>query len=179
VILCAVVRTHGDPLRLAAPIREALRAVDPSLAVLHIDTVDQQLDDVLARERLSAGTAAFFGGVAALLACLGLYGLVSHMTARRTTEIGVRIALGATSGRVLAMVLREGVYMVAAGLVIGVPATLAVTRVLAPQLFQVSPRDPLTIGLASLVLVTIAVAAAALPARRASRVDPMVALRQG
>jgi putative ABC transport system permease protein len=179
VILCGVVRTHGDPLRLAAPIREALRAVDPSLAVLHIDTVDQQLDDVLARERLSAGTAAFFGGVAALLACLGLYGLVSHMTARRTTEIGVRIALGATSGRVLAMVLREGVYMVAAGLVIGVPATLAVTRILAPQLFQVSPRDPLTIGLASLVLVTIAVAAAALPARRASRVDPMVALRQG
>jgi ABC-type antimicrobial peptide transport system permease subunit len=160
-------------------VREALRAVDPSLAVLKIDTVEEQLDDVLARERLSAGLAGFFGGVAALLACLGLYGLIAQITVRRTAEIGIRIALGATRARVLGMVLRDGVYMTVAGLAIGVPAAVAATPLLSAQLFGVSARDPITIAAAAFVLLTIAIAAAVIPARRASRVDPMVALRVG
>jgi len=177
VVMCAVVRTLGDPLRLAARVREELHALEPSLAVLNIDTVDQQLDDVLAQERLVAGLAACFAAAVVFLCCLGLYGLAAHMVARRTSEIGMRLALGATRRSVLRLVLSQGLWLVAAGVVIGVPASLAASRIIAPQLFGLSAFDPLTLLIAGLIMIAVAAIAGFLPARRASRVDPMVALR--
>jgi predicted permease len=178
VVMCIAVRTVADPHAFVAPIRDALHRVDPSLAVLKINTVGEQLDDVLVQERLLARLTGFFGGVAGLLACLGLYGLVAHMTARRTAEIGVRMALGATRGRVLTATLAEGARLVAAGLVVGVPAALAASRALRSQLFGVGPYDPGTIALSVTLMIGIAFAATWLPARRAARIDPMAALRE-
>ena len=178
VIMCATVRTHGDPYAMAQRIRVELRAADPSLAVLKVNTVDEQLDDVLAQERLLAALATFFGAIAVLLACLGLYGLLAHMTARRTSEIGVRMALGATSGGVLAMVLCDGLWLVLAGVVVGVPAAIAGTTWMESRLFGVRPTDPATLAGAALLLAALAALAGWLPARRASRIDPMAALRE-
>ena len=124
-----------------------------------------------------AGLAAFFGSVAVLLACLGLYGLVAHMTAQRTSEIGIRMALGATSGAVRRMVLIESLVLVAAGVAIGVPATLVATRLVSSRLFGVTPSDPVTLTSATLLMAVVAALAGLVPAVRASRVDPMVALR--
>ena len=160
-------------------VRETLRSVDPSLAVLEVNTVDQQLDELLAQDRLLASLVGFFGAVSALLSCLGLYGLIAHLTARRTSEIGVRMALGATSARVLTMVLRDGAMLAACGVATGVPAAILAGRLIASQLFQVGPDDPLTIGSASAVMIAVTLVAAWLPARRAARVNPMVALREG
>jgi predicted permease len=177
-VMCIAVRTLADPRTFETPIREALRRVDPTLPVLKINTVSEQLDDVLVQERLLAQLTGFFGGVAGLLACLGLYGLVAHMTARRTAEIGVRMALGATRGRVLMMTLRDGAQLAAVGILIGVPAAVAAARALQSQLFGVGPYDPGTIGLSITLMIAIAFAAAWLPARRAARIDPMTALRE-
>src|SRR5260370_14235294 len=135
------VRPQGDPRAMAATLRRALRNVDPNLTVLKIDTVDEQLDDVLVQERLVASLSAFFGGLAVLLACVGLYGVISFTLARRTSEMGIRLALGATRGQVLWTVLKESLVLVAAGLVAGVPAALALTRLLASRLFGVGPAD--------------------------------------
>lgn len=177
-VMCIAVRTLADPRTFEAPIRDALRRVDPSLPVLKIDTVAEQLDDVLVQERLLAQVTGFFGAVGGLLACLGLYGLVAHMTARRAAEIGVRMALGATRGRVLMMTLREGAQLAAVGLLIGVPAALVTSRALRSQLFGVGPYDPGTFALSMTLMIAIAFAAAWLPARRAARIDPMTALRE-
>jgi len=149
-----------------------------SLAVLKINTVDRQLDDGLAQEQLLAALATFFGAIAVLLACLGLYGLLAHMTACRTSEIGVRMALGATSGSVLAMVLRDGLWLVLAGVVVGVPAAIAGTRWMESRLFGVRPTDPAALAGAALLLAAVAALAGLVPARRASRIDPIAALRE-
>jgi predicted permease len=171
------VRTSGSPVALAPKVRQALREADPNLPIVKIDTVDEQLGDVLIQERLMATLSAFFGGVALLLACLGLYGVISYSVGRRSTEIGIRLALGATRRGVLAMVLRESLALVAAGMALGVPVTLACARLVAARLFGVSASDPQTIAAAALTMVAVATAAAALPARRAARVDPMDTLR--
>jgi predicted permease len=178
VIMCVMVRTPGDPYTMAGRIRAELHAAEPSLAVLKINTVDDQLNDVLAQERLVAALATFFGAVAVLLACLGLYGLLAHMTARRTSEIGVRMALGATSSGVLAMVLRDGLWLVAAGIVVGIPASIAGTRWMESRLFGVRPTDPVSLAAAALLLAAVAALAGLIPARRASRIDPIAALRE-
>jgi predicted permease len=178
VIMCVIVRVHADPNTMAQNIRRELRAADPSLAVLKINTVDRQLDDVLAQERLLAALATFFGAVAVLLACVGLYALLAHMTVRRTSEIGVRMALGATSGGVLAMVLRDGLWLVLAGVVVGVPAAIAGTRWMESRLFGVRPTDPVALAGAALLLAAVAALAGLIPARRASRIDPIAALRE-
>jgi ABC-type antimicrobial peptide transport system permease subunit len=112
-----------------------------------------------------------------LLACLGLYGVMAYTTARRTNEIGIRMALGATRGAVLKMVLRESLVMVVAGVAIGLPLTLAATRMISARLFGISPTDPFTVVAATLLLMAVAALAGFLPAQRASQVDPMVALR--
>jgi predicted permease len=178
VVMCIAVRTAADPHGFETPIRDALRRVDSSLTVVKMDTVDEQLDDVLVQARLLARLTGFFGGVAGLLACLGLYGLVAHMTARRTAEIGVRMALGATSSRVLATTLGDGARLAVVGILIGVPAAVATSRTLRSQLFGVGPYDPGTIAISVTLMIAIALAAAWLPARRASRIDPMNALRE-
>jgi predicted lysophospholipase L1 biosynthesis ABC-type transport system permease subunit len=177
-IMCVAIRATGDPRGLVSPVRETLRRVDPSLAIVGINTVDEQLDDVLAQDRLLAGLAGFGSGLSALLACLGLYGIVSHMTARRTNEIGLRIALGAQTTDILRMFLREGVRLAVLGVVLGVPATLAITPwVLGSSLYGVGPHNPATIGLAAILIVGTSLVAAVLPARRAARIDPVASLR--
>ena len=129
-------------------------------------------------EAMSVATlSAFFGGLALLLACVGLYGVISFTVARRTSEIGIRLALGATRGQVLWAVLKESLVLVAVGIAVGVPVTIAVTRLAAARLFGVSPTDGLTIGAAVLVMVAMSAIAGLLPAQRAARVDPMLALR--
>src|SRR5262245_56984842 len=175
--MIVLVRAAGDPMALAASIRAELRAIDPNLPVIRIDTVNQQLDDLLVNERLLAMLAAWCGALSALLACIGLYGVVAYITARRTSEIGVRMALGATRERVMAMVLLQSLSLVGAGILIGLPATLAATRLVANRLFGVGVTDPTTVVAAVLLMTTLAALAGLLPARRASRVDPMVALR--
>ena len=171
------VRTAGNPMSFAVFVRKELRDIDPSLPVLKIDTVEEQVRDVLAQERLLAGLSAFFGGLAAALACLGLYGVMSYTVARRTNEIGIRTALGARQGDVLNMILKESLALALAGTAIGVPLALMTTRLIANRLFGISAGDPVTIGAVVILLTAAAMLAGFLPARRAARVDPLVALR--
>ena len=130
------------------------------------------------QQKLVARLASFFGLLALLLACVGLYGVMSYGVARRTNEIGIRMALGARGRSVLWLVLREALLLVVIGLVIGVGASLLVTKTAESLLYELKPNDPLTIALATLILAGVAAFAGYLPARRASRVDPMIALRE-
>jgi predicted permease len=175
--MCVTVRMAGNLPGLTGRIRDELRSIDRNLPILKIDTIEEQLNDSLVEERLVAALSGFFGLLAVLLACLGLYGVMSYMAARRTNEIGIRLALGATSRTVLGMVLRESLLLVAAGIAIGIPVTIALTRMISARLFGVSASDPLTIALAASMMLAVATVACFLPARRAARVDPMVALR--
>jgi predicted permease len=171
------VRTIGDPTSVAADVRKTLNDIDSKLNPRRVITLSQQVDDALSQERLVAQLSTAFGGLALLLACVGLYGVMAYAVTRRTNEIGIRMALGAGAGNVLWMVLRETLLLVGVGLAIGIPAALASTRLIASQLFDLSPYDPLTLSVSSLLLIAVAALAGFIPARRASRVDPMVALR--
>jgi ABC-type antimicrobial peptide transport system permease subunit len=140
-------------------------------------TEEEQIRKSLGSERLFAGLVISFGAIAAFLAAIGLYGVMAYSVTRRTAEIGIRLALGAPRGRVQWLVLRESMAMVAAGLVIGVPAALALTGLVRTLLYGVAPNDPVSFAAAVAGMVAVAGAAAWLPARRAARVDPLVALR--
>lgn len=135
------------------------------------------MDATLVEDRLIAILAGFFGVLAVLLACLGMYGVMAYTAARRTNEIGIRMALGATRVEVLGMVLKESLLLVIVGIAIGVPATLACTRLVASLLFGVGAADPLTIASGAALMIVVAVLAGYIPARRAAKVDPVVALR--
>ena len=172
-----VVRAAGDPAQIAQEVRQALREIDPGLPVTKVATAKERVSDNAVNEEMMAKIVGFFGGVAVLLAALGLYGLISYAVARRTNEIGIRMALGAKRSQVLWMVLKETLLLVAAGAVVGVPLALGATRFVRSQLFGVEPYDPVTLVLAVLLLTTVTAVAGYLPALRASRVDPMVALR--
>jgi len=176
-IMCLAVHTSGNPASIATRVRQELRDIDPNLPVLNVTTVEQQLNGILVQERLTATLAGFFGLLAVLLACLGLYGVISYAVTRRTSEIGVRLALGATPAQVLRMVLKESLVLVLVGIAVGVPVSFAATRLISAMLFGVGAADPLTIGVAIVLMIAVATLAALLPARRASRVDPLVALR--
>ncbi|HEU4388220.1 MAG TPA: ABC transporter permease [Blastocatellia bacterium] len=175
--MCIVVRTSGNPTGLSTQVRQTLLDIDPNLHVLKITTIEDQLNDVLAQERLIAGLASAFGALAMVLACLGLYGVISYSVARRNNEIGIRLSLGAAPGAMMRMVLRESLVLVMVGITLGLPVTLASARVISTKLFGISPADPLTTISAVLVMIAVSALAAFLPARRAARVDPMVALR--
>ena len=142
-----------------------------------IATLNEQVDQSLLQERLVAMLSLFFGLLALLLACLGLYGVLSYDVTRRTHEIGIRMALGADAQRVVQLVLRETLGWVALGVTLGLGASLATTRLVESLLFGLKPYDSLTMGLAALVLLTVGAVAGYLPARRAARIDPLVALR--
>jgi ABC-type antimicrobial peptide transport system permease subunit len=142
-----------------------------------VKTLELQTRDSLVKERLIATLSTLFGSLAVLLACIGLYGTIAYGVIRRTREIGVRMALGAERARILRMVLRESMILAALGIVIGIPAALAASRLVAGMLYGLKPTDPLTTASATAVLAAVALLAGYLPARRASRVDPMVALR--
>jgi len=171
------VRTAGDPLAMADAIRRALQGTPLQLPILKIDTAYEQLADILVQERMVTTISTLFGALALVLACFGLYGVISYTVARRTNEIGIRMALGATRGGLLRGVLIESLTLVVTGIAVGVPATVGLTRFMAARLFGVGAADPATIVAAVALVIAAAAGAATLPARRASRVDPMVALR--
>jgi ABC-type antimicrobial peptide transport system permease subunit len=152
-------------------------AVDQNIPVAEMRTEEEQIKKSLGSERLFAGLVSSFGVIAALLAAIGLYGVMAYSVTRRTAEIGIRLALGANRGDVQWLVLRESMAMVAAGLVIGVPSGLALTGLVRKMLYGVTPADPVSFAVAVVAMIAIAGAAAWLPARRAACVDPLVALR--
>ncbi|HXJ92812.1 MAG TPA: ABC transporter permease [Terriglobia bacterium] len=158
-------------------VRRQVRSIDPTLPLFRVNTLEAQTRDSFVKERLIATLSTLFGSLALLLACIGLYGTIAYGVTRRTGEIGVRMALGAERANILRMVLRESMTLVALGIIIGVPAALATSRLIATMLYGVKPTDPLTIVTATAVLAGVALLAGYLPSRRASRVDPMVALR--
>jgi predicted permease len=171
------VRTASDPAAAIERVRQAARAAHPDLRVIAVRTMRTMVERLLVQERLLATLSTAFGLAALFLMSLGLYGVVSQWAGQRTREIGVRMALGATGAGVRWMVLRQALLLVLAGVAIGAPAALAASRMLRGLLFGVSPLHPVPLVLASLMLFTVATLAAYLPARRASRVDPMTALR--
>jgi predicted permease len=171
-------RFHGDHERLIPAIRAIAQQVDPDLAVFDFTTLEALIDRTqLAQERLFAGFASAFGAVALFLVCVGLYGVVSYNVARRTHEIGIRIAVGARGADVRAMVMRETVVVLVAGGAVGLVGAFLATRELKSMLFGLAPADPLTLAASVAVLCAVAVAAGYLPARRAARIDPLAALR--
>jgi predicted permease len=175
------VRTSGKPAEVVQRIREQVASVDPAMPMFDVHTLEEEMGAALVQQRLVALLSSVFGGLALLLACVGLYGLLSFAIVQRTGEMGVRMALGAQRADVVWLVVREAWILVAVGIAIGVPAALAAARVASSQitglLFGLAATDPLTIALAAASLFIVATMAAYWPARRASRVDPMVALR--
>jgi len=172
-----ILRTMGDPGSMAATARQAVAEVDPNLPMTGTRVLSEQIASTFDVERIAAELVSFFGTVALLLACVGLYGVVAQNVVRRINEIGVRMALGARARDILWMVLRNTVTLLAAGLAIGIPTALVAARLLRSQLYAVSPADALSFAIAAVILACVAISAGLLPARRAMRVGPMVALR--
>jgi len=174
-------RTTGDPAGLAPAIRRIVQEIDPQAQLLNLRTMNDIVNWSLVQELFLARLAGFFSIFALLLACIGLYGVISYTVTRRTHEIGIRMALGAKGGDVLRMVLRETLLLVLIGLVIGSAAAFATTKLieslLLELLFELSPTDPLTIALSTILLLAVTMFSGWLPARRAARVDPLIALR--
>src|SRR5256712_178410 len=171
------VRTVGDPMQMASAVRRVAQDLDSNLTLYQIRTQVDQINMSLFQERLFARLTSFFGMLAALLACVGVYGIMAFAAAQRTREIGIRMALGASRGGILGMVLRETCLLVAIGIAIGILVALGASRLISTLLFGLKPTDPLTISVAALLMVAAAVFAGYVPARRAARVDPMIALR--
>jgi putative ABC transport system permease protein len=171
------VRVTGDPMSVAAAARQAVWSVDPTQPVSNIRTMDEILAEEVAQRRIGMTLLAAFAALALALASLGIYGVLSYSVAQRTQEIGIRMALGAGRKDVLRIVLADGMRLAAAGVAIGLGASFALTRLMAGLLFGVSASDPRTLGGVTLLLITVAFVACFIPARRATKVDPMVALR--
>jgi ABC-type antimicrobial peptide transport system permease subunit len=171
------VRAIDDPALLVSAVREALREVTPRTAVADIVPLDRRIAGRMSQERMIAWLTGTFSALALLLAAIGLYGTVAFAVSRRTSEIGLRMALGASRYAVLRMVLVEALLLVGTGLVVGIPLAMAAARALKTALFGIEATDPVSYLSAVALLVGIALMASALPARRASRIDPMVALR--
>lgn len=163
---------------MASAIRDQVREMDKNLPVANMKVFADLVDENLVQERLIASISGFFGGLAVLLACMGLYGVMSYAVNCRTKEIGIRMALGASRARILSKILRESMGVVLSGILIGIPPAIAGMRLIQSQLFGVKTADPSTIVGATVLLSAVAMVAGFLPARRASKVDPMVALRQ-
>jgi ABC-type antimicrobial peptide transport system permease subunit len=167
----------GKPENLESAVRKTLADVDSNLTVLNMVSFGEQVARNFNQERLIARLAELFGGLALILSCIGLYGITAYTVVRRTNEIGIRMALGADRGSVLGLVLRAALAQLGSGLAIGIPAALAGGRVLAGQLYGVKSYDPMILGLSAIILAACTFLAASIPARRAMRVDPVVALR--
>ena len=172
-----MLRISGPPRQALDQVKAAVAAVNPGI-VIEFHLMSARLRDTLTRDRLMAALAGAFGILAGLLATIGLYGVISYMVARRQNEIGVRIALGAGRGRVIRLVLREAVGLLAAGLVVGTGLALWITRTAQKLLFGLKPNDPATYAGAIALLAAVALLASYAPARRAARVEPMQALRE-
>jgi ABC-type antimicrobial peptide transport system permease subunit len=171
------IRTSGDPAVLAPQLRRAISEVAPALPVVGVTPLAAQIDASLREERMLSKVTVLFGLVALALAAIGLHGVLAYGVAQRTSEIGIRLALGANPRQVFWMVLKEALVWVGVGGAIGLAATLALGRLVSALLFGLDPIDPATITAACTTLVVVAVAAASWPARRAARLNPLAALR--
>lgn len=175
--LTFVIRTTVPPLSLASAVRRSVATIDPNVPVVQLRTMQDCADESIGRERLMAELVSGFGVLAALLAAIGIFGVMAYTVARRNREIGIRIALGATTSRVRSMVLWDSAVMILAGLAAGIPSAVALSRLTASLLFGVKPHDAWSFTVAAVLMTAAGAVAAWLPARRASRVDPMVTLR--
>jgi predicted permease len=171
------IRTAVDPNLLMPAVRQKVRELDPNLPIYGLRTTETQINNSLVTERMIASLSTVFGFLATMLAVIGLYGVMSYTVAQRTREIGIRMALGAEQGKVVWMVMREVLRLIGIGVVAGIPAALALTRVVESQLFGLTGHDPRTLGISTVALTVVACAAGYIPALRASRLDPMKALR--
>jgi len=171
------VRTSLDSRTMFTALRNEVRKLDLAVPVYEMKTLQSQLDETLGTERLIAALSTAFGGLATLLAAIGLYGVMAFVVARRTKEIGVRVALGAQPRAVIWLVMREVLLLLAIGLAVAAPAAYLLGRYISSQLFGIRPGDPVTASIAVCVLLAVAAWAGFLPARRASAIDPIDALR--
>ena len=172
-----VVRTTSDPLTLATAVRNEVLAIDKNQPIFDVKTLDQRVNDSVAVSRSLMLLFSAFALLALVLAAVGIYGIVSYSVTQRTHEIGIRMALGARAGNVLSLIMKNGVTLVLTGIVIGIAGALALTRFLTTLLFGVTPTDSVTFVVVSFVFFVIAMVASLIPAVRATRVDPLVALR--
>ena len=171
------IRTAVDPLTVLSSLRAKVAALDPNVPVAHATTVDRRLANSVARQRFSVELVMTFAAISALLAAIGIYGVLAYVVDQRRREFGIRKALGASPGNIRGLVLWQGATPVGAGVVLGIGGAFAITRVLKSLLYEVSPLDPAILLSVSLGLVTVAVAAILLPAGRATQIDPLEALR--
>jgi predicted permease len=174
-----LVRTLGDPLRLGETVRQQVLAVDRDQPVSEVRSMDSVFEATLGQRRLTMLMLGVFAGVAMLLAAVGIYGVVAYSVVERRREVGIRRALGAQEGQILRLILGQGLRMVLAGIALGIGGAFALTRVMKKMLFHVAATDPGTFAAIAVLFVAVALAASYIPARRASRVDPMESLRVG
>jgi ABC-type antimicrobial peptide transport system permease subunit len=172
-----VARTAGDPMSAADSIRAEIRQMDASLPVANVRTMNEVVATALATPRLTGFLLGVFAAIALALAGVGIYGVLAYLVSQRTQEIGIRLALGADRSQVLAMVLRQGLSLAAVGTVVGLIGAFALTRLIRSLLYEVRPDDPLTFAAVATALLLVALTASFLPARRASRLPPTIALR--
>ena len=172
-----LVRTHGNPMDMLPAIGQQVSDLDPQVPVYGAETLDQGVADSMAEPRMAASVVSLFGGLVLFLAITGIYSVVAYWVAQRTHEVGIRMALGAEKRDVLKMVIGQGLKLALIGVIIGIAGALALTRFLSSLLYGVKPADPLTFIAVSLILIAVALLACYIPARRAAKVDPMVALR--
>jgi predicted permease len=171
------VRSSGKPSAIATDIREAVKQVAPNLPPIQIDTMNELVADSLKQDTMLTTLSSFFGALAVLLACIGIYGVMAYAVANRTNEIGIRMALGANRVNVLALILRESLLLVTIGVVIGLPVVFATWKLIKSLLYGLTPADPLALAAATVLMFAVAAIASYIPARRASQTDPIVALR--
>jgi ABC-type antimicrobial peptide transport system permease subunit len=172
-----LVRTTTDPLSVVGAVRGAVLSIDPSQPISNVSTLEKVVDESIAQRRLNMLLMGLFGGLALLLSAVGIYGLLSHAVTQRTQEMGIRMALGAQVSDVLKLVLKQGMMLAFAGEAIGLVGAFALTRLIRGLLFGVTPNDALTFVVVAAVLGVVALLACYLPARRATKVDPLIALR--
>jgi predicted permease len=177
-ITAVVLRTTGDPAAVMEPVRRALASVDPGDVIYAVQTMDDVIATSFAARRLSMLLLGIFAALALALACVGIYSVIAYLVGERTHEIGVRMALGARQADVLRLVLGQGLRMALTGVAIGVAGALPLTHLMTHQLFGITPYDPVTFATAALALLCVAITAAWIPATRATKVDPLIALRR-
>jgi ABC-type antimicrobial peptide transport system permease subunit len=170
-------RTAGDPMAMARTAAAIIHSVDPDMPVYDVRTMEDRISETTGQPRFEAAIVAFFAAAALFLAAIGIFAVVAHATAQRSQEIGIRMALGADAGRVVQTVLRDGLRPVLIGVLLGIAGALATSRILTSVLFQVAATDTSTFIISAAVLTLVAIAACLGPARRATQVDPMIALR--